>query len=104
MDAVISQIQDSFEGEIDFEGQRVSEMICNWLLSITATIALALGFFRQDIYLTMWTGLGGTVLTMLAVVPPWPAYNKHPQPWIGSKSQIGGLPTGGIVVDGRKVR
>jgi signal peptidase complex subunit 1 len=44
----------------------------------------------------MWVGLGGTALAMLAVVPPWPVYNQHPQPWVGSKAS---LPVGGIVVD-----
>jgi len=103
MDAIVAQIQDTFEGEIDFEGQRISELICTCFLSVTAAVALAVGFLQKDIYLTMWTGLGGTVLTMLAVVPPWPAYNKHPQSWIGSRDQIRGLPAGGIVVDGKKV-
>lgn len=27
-------------------------------------------------------GLAGAALTFLAVVPPWPFYNKNPQLWL----------------------
>ncbi|KIV77489.1 hypothetical protein PV11_09279 [Exophiala sideris] len=99
MDAIISQIQDLFEGQIDFDGQRLAETISNAALTITSVIALVIGFIQQDIYLTMWIGLAGTALAMLLVVPPWPVYNQHPQPWFGSKSA---LPPGGIVVGGAR--
>jgi len=49
----------------------------------------------------MWVGLGGTLLTMFAVVPPWPVYNKHPQRFLGSGLA---LPPGGIVVEGANVK
>jgi len=97
MDAVVTQIQDLFEGQIDFDGQRLAEGISTTLLSITSLIALIAGFVQRDIYMTMWIGLAGTLLAMLLVVPPWPFFNKHPQPWLGSKIA---LPPGGIVVGG----
>jgi len=58
-------------------------------------LALLVGFVKDDIYLTVWVSLAGTILTMLVVVPPWPAFNKHPEAWLGSKIA---LPPGGIVV------
>jgi len=64
-------------------------------------IALVVGFVKQDIYLTLWTGLAGTAVTMLAVVPPWPFFNQHPEPWVGSKSALLGS---GKVVGGRKAQ
>jgi signal peptidase complex subunit 1 len=57
-------------------------------------IALVAGFTMWDIYITLWTGLGLTLLVMLVVVPAWPMYNKHPQKWLGS--------TGGVIVVGGK--
>jgi len=101
MDAVITQVQDLFEGQIDFDGQRLAEGISTAVLSISSAVALIIGFIQQDIYLVMWIGLAGTVLAMLLVVPPWPVFNQHPQPWLGSKVT---LPPGGIVVGGGKGR
>jgi len=98
MDAIISQIQDVFEGQIDFHGQRLTETISNAVLTVSSVVALIIGFIQQDIYLTMWIALAGTLLAMFLVVPPWPVYNQHPQPWIGSKMR---LPPGGIVVTGK---
>ena len=71
------------------------------LMPVGKVIALIVGFVNQDIYLTMWIGLAGTLLAMLLVVPPWPVFNQHPQPWIGS---LATLPPGGIVVGGGKGR
>jgi signal peptidase complex subunit 1 len=41
-------------------------------------IAFNIGWAREDITLAVYTGLGGTALTFLLVVPPWPIYNKKP--------------------------
>lgn len=51
-------------------------------------------------HLTLWVGLGGTLFTALAVVPPWPFYNKNPEKWLRSPSQAGGSE---VVVDGVRV-
>ncbi|EXJ79983.1 hypothetical protein A1O3_08269 [Capronia epimyces CBS 606.96] len=101
MDAVVAQIQDLFEGQIDFDGQRLAEQLYTAILSISSAIALVVGYMQQDIFLSMWIGLAGTLLAMLLVVPPWPVFNQHPQPWLGSKVS---LPRGGIVVSGGKGR
>ena len=45
----------------------------------------------------MWVGLVGFVVTVLAVVPPWPFYNQNPQAFIGSNRKHA-LPPGGIMV------
>jgi signal peptidase complex subunit 1 len=64
-------------------------------------VALITGYVQQDIYLTMWIGLAGTLLAMVVVVPPWPVFNQHPQPWLGSTSAF---PPDGIVVGAAKGR
>jgi len=97
MDAVISQLQDLFEGQIDFDGQRLAERLSTAILVLASVLALIAGFLQQDIYLTMWIGLAGTALAMLLVVPAWPVFNQNPQPWLGAKTA---LPPGGIVVGG----
>lgn len=51
-------------------------------------------------HVTLWVGLGGTLFTALAVVPPWPFYNKNPEKWLCAGTQSGGPE---VVVDGVRV-
>ena len=55
----------------------------------------------QDIKLALYIGLAGTAVTFLAVVPPWPLYNKNPEPWL--PPHIGSVSGMQIDVDGKKV-
>lgn len=71
-----------------------------FLYSRLQMVALVAGFVNNDIYITLWTGLGLTLLVVLLVVPAWPIFNKHPQRWLGSSV----LPAGGIVVGGKKLQ
>lgn len=87
----------------DFEGQRLAEYITYGLLSLTGAIAFLVGFFAQDIYLTLYIGLGGTALAFLVVVPQWPFYNKHPQPFLPPRTTAGYISGINIEVDGKKV-
>jgi signal peptidase complex subunit 1 len=45
-------------------------------------------------------GLAGTALTFLAVVPPWPFYNKNPEGWLPASNASQGY---SIDLDGQKV-
>ncbi|GAM83249.1 hypothetical protein ANO11243_012350 [Dothideomycetidae sp. 11243] len=72
-------------------------------------IAFIAGYITQNITYTLWLGLAGTALTFVAIVPPWPFFNKHPVSWLPArKARAGGqrTVTGGydIVVDGKKVQ
>lgn len=87
----------------DFEGQRLAEYITYGLLSVAGTIAFLVGFVMQDIYQTLYIGLGGTALTFLIVVPPWPFFNKHPLAWLPPRTTQGALQGISIEVDGKKV-
>ncbi len=65
-------------------------------------VAFVVGYLQQDIYLTLWIGLTGSVMTVLVVVPPWPACNRHPELWLRSGKT--GTSQADIVVAGRKVQ
>lgn len=58
----------------------------------TKLIAFNVGYVLQDIVKCLYVGLGGTVLTFLIIIPPWPFYNKNPVKWlpIGSAFNTGG--------------
>ncbi|PNS17587.1 hypothetical protein CAC42_8130 [Sphaceloma murrayae] len=103
MDAVLDKARDIWEGQIDFEGQRLAENLSTGLLSIVGVVAFLVGYITQNITYTLWIGLAGTALTFLVVVPPWPFFNRHPVKWLPSTKASGGT-NFNIVVDGRKVQ
>lgn len=75
------------------------------------------GYMTQNIHNTLWIGLGGTALTFVVCVPPWPFYNRNPVRWLPGKkvSKSGGGSAAGytgaqglegiqITVDGKKIQ
>ncbi|EWC48264.1 hypothetical protein DRE_02368 [Drechslerella stenobrocha 248] len=88
-------LQDKFQAVVDgFIGQKLAEQITTYTLAVSALLGFICGFATQDIRYTVYIGLAGTGLTFLAVVPPWPVYNRDPVKFLaatsGSKSGGGG--------------
>ncbi|KAE8388377.1 putative microsomal signal peptidase subunit SPC12 [Aspergillus alliaceus] len=101
MEDIFAPIQDVFEGQIDFCGQHTAEILSTALLIISGVVAFLAGYIYQDLHLTLWVGLAGTLITGLAVIPPWPMYNKNPETWfVPLAGSAGGAR---VVVDEPKV-
>ncbi|PYH94959.1 microsomal signal peptidase subunit SPC12 [Aspergillus ellipticus CBS 707.79] len=101
MDTLLVPLQDALEGQIDFHGQRIAELLSTVLLVISGVLASLVGYTFQDIHLTLWVGLTGTIVTGVAVIPPWPMYNKNPEKWlVPMTASVDGA---GVVVDGVRV-
>ncbi len=83
----------------DFHGQSLAETLSTALLSLSGVLAFIVGFLTQNIWQTLYVGLGGTALTFLVVVPPWPFFNQHPLPWLPARTGRGAL-AGSITVEG----
>ncbi|KAK3944691.1 putative signal peptidase complex subunit 1 [Diplogelasinospora grovesii] len=98
---ILDQIRDVAEGQIDFEGQRLAELTVNLALSIVGAIAFFVGYFLQDIKLTVFVALGGTALTFLVVVPPWPFFNRNPVKWLPVG---GGIPPQNLIMGDKAIR
>ncbi|KAI9742028.1 MAG: hypothetical protein M1834_000417 [Cirrosporium novae-zelandiae] len=98
MDDLLRPLQDAVEGQIDFEGQRLAELIYTILLPVTGLLAFLVGFFQHDIFLTLWIGLAGTALAAFITIPPWPAYNEEPLHWLPAQTGIRGAT---IIVDNK---
>ncbi|ETS75664.1 hypothetical protein PFICI_12608 [Pestalotiopsis fici W106-1] len=79
---LLDQVRDVVDGQIDFEGQKLAELLATVLLSAVGAISFIVGFITQNITLALKIGLAGTALTFLVVVPPWPFFNKHPVKWL----------------------
>lgn len=78
----LDKLRDVAEGQIDFEGQKLAELLATVLLTISGFLSFVVGFFLQDIKLAVYLGLAGTAVTFLVVVPPWPFFNRHPVKWL----------------------
>ncbi|OQD70449.1 hypothetical protein PENDEC_c023G07101 [Penicillium decumbens] len=101
MDELLAPLQDAFEGQIDFHGQRLAEILSTVLLIISGAVSFVVGYIYKDIHLTLWIGLAGTLFTGLAVIPPWPIYNQNPERWLNSTDGKANTPR--VLVDGVKV-
>lgn len=112
----------------DFEGQKLCDVLTTVLLGIVGVggahafppwqthvdlltpfpgqaIAFVVGYLLQDIKLSVYIALGGAALVFVAVVPPWPFFNKHPVQWlpVGGGSANISIPQT-IVVDEKAIR
>ncbi|RYP73070.1 hypothetical protein DL769_004307 [Monosporascus sp. CRB-8-3] len=79
---ILDQVRDLVDGQIDFEGQKLAEILATVALSAVGVASFIIGFILQDIALALKIGLGGTGLTFLLVVPPWPFFNRHKVDWL----------------------
>ncbi|RIB02019.1 microsomal signal peptidase 12kDa subunit [Gigaspora rosea] len=76
-----------FEWRIDFEGQKLSEIISQVTIVLFAVIGFVYGFLNQDLLATMYIYFGGIIFTSILTLPPWPIYNKHPVQWLPEISE-----------------
>ncbi|KAK6855885.1 hypothetical protein PG995_008036 [Apiospora arundinis] len=82
VEQILDQVRDLVDGQIDFKGQNLAEIISTLMLSLVGAIAFFVGYLLQDIALALKLGLAGTVVTFLVVVPPWPFFNRNPVKWL----------------------
>ncbi|KAK2024383.1 microsomal signal peptidase 12 kDa subunit [Colletotrichum zoysiae] len=94
-DQILDQVRDLAEGQIDFEGQKLADLLATIVLSASGVLSFIIGYLLQDIKLAVYVGLAGTVLTFLLVVPPWPFYKQHPVKWLEPGSRTGSGPVHG---------
>ncbi|MCJ1375509.1 hypothetical protein MMC20_006746 [Loxospora ochrophaea] len=97
-DQLLKTAQDLLEGQIDFEGQKSAELATTLILAGTGLIALVLGYFQENIHVTLWVGLLGTAFAFLIVVPPFPIYNEYPEKWLRTDTGVSA-----IEVDGKRI-
>lgn len=72
---------------MDFEGQKLADRLSTFLLWIGGVIAFVVGFYLQNIDISVITFGGFVVLTLAITLPDWPFYNKHPIQWADMQSK-----------------
>jgi signal peptidase complex subunit 1 len=80
-DQLLDQLRDAVDGQIDFEGQKLVELVATALLLVSGALAFIVGYVLEDIKLVGYIGFAGAALTFVVAMPPWPFYNKHPVRW-----------------------
>ncbi|KAK7319051.1 hypothetical protein RJT34_03763 [Clitoria ternatea] len=67
---------------MDWQGQKVAELLMQIMLLSFAVIAFASGYVMASFQLMILMYAGGVVLTTLIIVPNWPFFNRHPLKWL----------------------
>ncbi|KAH9895932.1 microsomal signal peptidase subunit [Cubamyces lactineus] len=80
-----NMIQKFLEGKIDFEGQKLVEKIARDTLIVATLVSFIAGFALQSLRVTFGLFALFVVLLSIAVIPPWPMYNRHPVKWLPAK-------------------
>mmetsp|Transcript_7475 Transcript_7475/g.9272 ORF Transcript_7475/g.9272 Transcript_7475/m.9272 type:complete len:85 (-) Transcript_7475:3632-3886(-) len=81
-------ISEYLEFPIDFKGQEKTEDIVHKSNYLIIPISLIVGWFTQDLFLTVVTFLVQFVIVLLIVLPNWPLYNRNPVSWIQIKYEL----------------
>ncbi|KAH7308207.1 signal peptidase complex, spc12 subunit [Stachybotrys elegans] len=87
-DQILDQVRDVVEGQIDFDGQRRVEVLATIILALSGVLAFNVGYATQDIVKAVYVGLGGTLLTFVLTVPPWPMWKRNPVKWLPAGSGV----------------
>jgi len=77
-----AQLQELFEGKIDFEGQKAADVIVRSVLISATIISFWAGAFTQSLRVCFGIFTFATLVLALVVVPPWPMFNRHPVKWL----------------------
>ncbi|BBN09229.1 signal peptidase complex subunit 1 [Marchantia polymorpha subsp. ruderalis] len=66
---------------MDWQGQKLSEQLMQYLLLGSALIAFLTGYIMSSYRMMLTIYLIGVVITFLFTVPDWSFFNRHPLEW-----------------------
>ncbi|XP_047318268.1 signal peptidase complex subunit 1-like [Impatiens glandulifera] len=67
---------------MDWQGQKLAELLMQVLLVSFAVVAFAIGYVQGSFRTMLMTYAYGLGFTTLLTVPNWPFYNRHPLKWL----------------------
>ena len=87
---------------MDFKGQHRAEKLATNMIIYTSLVSFLIGWMRQDFTLMLGLFVAGMIVTLIATVPNWPMYNRHPIAWVaGKKNTSRKGPSTGLVAKAR---
>eukprot|EP00545_Synedropsis_sp_CCMP1620_P006234 CAMPEP_0119018340 /NCGR_PEP_ID=MMETSP1176-20130426/19121_1 /TAXON_ID=265551 /ORGANISM="Synedropsis recta cf, Strain CCMP1620" /LENGTH=77 /DNA_ID=CAMNT_0006972313 /DNA_START=75 /DNA_END=308 /DNA_ORIENTATION=+ len=69
---------------MDYEGQRLAEILFQWIICSFGAVGWVIGYINQDFYQTFYVWLVAVVISVIICVPDWPFFNRHPVKWLES--------------------
>lgn len=73
---------------MDFQGQKLAERLSLYILLGSAVAAFFVGWISGHFRFTLYTYGMGTAAAIVAAVPDWPWFNKHPLRWQEVRSVV----------------
>ncbi|KZW04184.1 microsomal signal peptidase 12 kDa subunit [Exidia glandulosa HHB12029] len=70
------------EFKIDFEGQKLAELIYRVVAVAATLLAFIVGYATQSMLACVAIFGGASVLLLAGLTIPWPAFNAHPVVWL----------------------
>lgn len=87
---------------MDFKGQHQAENLATKMIMYTSLLSFLIGWMRQDFTLMLGLFVAGVIATLIATVPNWPVYNRHPTAWVaGKKGMARKGPQNGLLAKAR---
>jgi len=74
-----------FGVEMDWQGQKLSEMLMQIMLLVSAVGAFVAGYAMSSFKNMLIIYAASVAITLLTTVPDWPFFNRHPLQWLDSK-------------------
>ncbi|CRG95839.1 microsomal signal peptidase protein, putative [Plasmodium gallinaceum] len=67
--------------QMDFVGQKLAFLIKNIIFTISTILAIVIGYYYQNLALSAYIILAGTLMATILVLPTWPMYNRNNIEW-----------------------
>mmetsp|Transcript_13423 Transcript_13423/g.28351 ORF Transcript_13423/g.28351 Transcript_13423/m.28351 type:complete len:96 (+) Transcript_13423:101-388(+) len=66
---------------MDYDGQRLAEMLYYWIIIAFGAVGWIWGYFEKDFKYTLYSWGVGVCISVVLCVPDWPWFNNNPQKW-----------------------
>ncbi|CAH8495466.1 unnamed protein product [Heterobilharzia americana] len=74
---------------MDYMGQKKAEKIMNIIMTTFLIIAFPVGYYKQQMSISVFILLVGCLLSAIVVLPPWPCYHRNPIKWYSEPQNSG---------------
>mmetsp|Transcript_80940 Transcript_80940/g.161367 ORF Transcript_80940/g.161367 Transcript_80940/m.161367 type:complete len:89 (-) Transcript_80940:244-510(-) len=72
---------------MDYQGQRLSELLYYWIIIVFGAVGWVWGFFEKDFMCTFRAWAVGVAISVVLCVPDWPWFRKSPVKWWDGKTK-----------------
>lgn len=80
--ATMDSLTSLIEGKIDFEGQKLAELIYRIVGVVATALAFLVGYFTQSMFACISIFGVASVALLAGLAVPWPFFNQHAVVWL----------------------